>query len=248
VLGKVSDQNSGRLDDAPTKARARVEELLERQRNLWLFIAESKEAGVPLSPGLARAECSRLNDALAKVWEKVRIAEHMKYAVAMSREELDHDYIATVMRCVWVDDDSVLVDDRINSNGVRRRDGERERFDLGAGAAQRHDWLFENQGGWHFEQKSTGLSPGRPTRGATSSTSIASRLEEHTGHSVETLRASLCRGPKTEHKRAVWERLARVVRELVEARERPVNRSALRDVLGCGTSTIDRLVSAGVAS
>jgi hypothetical protein len=292
-----------KLPDRPAVSRARgeVEELLARRRNFWRFVSESREAGVPISPNVARAECERLAQALKDTWTQVRRDEANRWAYVETEAEVDFDAIAAEMssngvcnpggrrRRSLADPTSkgrtlpssvqTLWDDDLQKEERRAQEAEKAEVppskadprresppgvvghtrnydrlgdpnprlwdELGEEAAIERAWRIENAGGWSIEKKSNRVRRGRPKRGVTNLEMTQARLEESAGCAIETLQASLRKGPKTERNRTVWDRLARAVCELVGTRERPVNRSALADVLGCGTSTIARLLIAG---
>jgi hypothetical protein len=291
------------IPDHPGERQPRrlVEELLARRRNFWRFVSEAREAGVPMSPNVARAECKRLEQALRAAWTKVRRDERDRWACCMTEAEVAFHMTAATMssngvcslggrrRRSLADPTSkgptlpssvqVLWDGDLQKEDRRAQVAEKVEVppgnddprresppgvvahtrdygslgdpnprlwdELGGEAEIERAWRIENTCGWSIEKKSNGVPQGRAKRGATNLEMIQARLEESAGCAIETLRASLRKGPKTERNRTVRDRLARAVRELVRARERPVNRSALADVLGCGTSTIDRLVMAG---
>ncbi|MGZ4418011.1 MAG: hypothetical protein ACXVRV_07525 [Gaiellaceae bacterium] len=227
----------GRRGVHSRKIRRQVEDLYQRRRNFWRFVAESQEAGVPVSPEVSQFECERFERRIAHAWVRVRRAERDQWTIAMNGAELYRERIEALMQ-----------GDDLGNNGRSTRvlpalDTEEwvatAKIDL-------HDPRtadFLHDGGWVPVETSTGNPEGRQTHGATNGTMITSRLEELTGCSIAELRTVLRPGKPNAHMRATRMILGPAVCQLVEARERPVNRKALADVLGCSVRTVDRLAS-----
>jgi hypothetical protein len=95
--------------------------------------------------------------------------------------------------------------------------------------------------GYGIERGSTGLPPGRPTRGTNDADKARDMVERHVGVPVAELQHALGRGRKTPQQQALRERVRAAVRELRSAgRARP---DALAAALGVNVATIHRLAA-----